>query len=195
MKQKQQILRVIFGCVAVGALVLAGGPAQAQTTANGPYYAEPAWDQTLACTATTNCPRFIVLSNMNSEAVLDRETGLVWERSPDTSPSIWNFVQSSCIKRRIGSTTGERRQGWRLPSLAELSSLVDFNNPGGNPDLPPGHPFIGVQSAGYWSATTDAAEPAFAWAVAFENGGVSSNGKASHLHVWCVRGGMNADAY
>ena len=81
MKMKQ-MLRVILGCVAVGTLVLASGPAQAQTTANGPYYATPSWDQKLQCDTLTTCPRFIVLSNWNSEAVLDRETGLVWERSP-----------------------------------------------------------------------------------------------------------------
>jgi PEP-CTERM motif len=64
------------------AFMLASPSARAQTTAVGPYYATPAWDQTLPCSAPNNCPRFIVLSNMNSEAVLDRESGLVWERSP-----------------------------------------------------------------------------------------------------------------
>ena len=74
MKQKQQILRIIFGCVAVGTLVLASGPAHAVTTSNGPYYATPSWDQQLQCDTTATCPRFIVLSNWSSEAVLDRET-------------------------------------------------------------------------------------------------------------------------
>src|SRR5689334_6098081 len=51
----------------------------AQTTAAGPYYATPSWDQTLPAST-----RFIILSNFTSEAVLDRDTGLVWERSPST---------------------------------------------------------------------------------------------------------------
>ena len=46
---------------AVGALVAAVGPAKAQTIAPGPYYPNPSWDQTLACTTLANCPRFIVL--------------------------------------------------------------------------------------------------------------------------------------
>ena len=46
MKQMQQILRVIFGCLAVGTFVLASGPAQAANS-NGPYYATPSWDQQL----------------------------------------------------------------------------------------------------------------------------------------------------
>src|SRR5713101_6294178 len=62
---------------AVGLVVLTVGlivnQAPAQTTANGPYYATPSWDQTLACTTLATCPRFIVLSNFNNQAVLDRE--------------------------------------------------------------------------------------------------------------------------
>jgi hypothetical protein len=49
------------------------------------YYANPSWDQQLACTSTSNCPRFVVLSNWidanfpsGGAAVVDRETGLVW---------------------------------------------------------------------------------------------------------------------
>ena len=72
---------------------------------------------------------------------------------------------------------------------------MDPNNPGGNPDLPAGHPFINVQSAGYWSASSYAVDPVFAWAVAFANGGVDTHGKDLPFFVWCVRGEMNADRY
>ena len=78
-----------LGLIVLVMVAFVTGPANAQTTANGPYYATPSWDQTLACTTTANCPRFIVLSNMSSAAVLDRETGLVWERSPSTSAFSW----------------------------------------------------------------------------------------------------------
>ena len=65
---------------AFGFAALAVSPAAAQTTANGPYYAVPSWDQTLPA-----AQRFIVLANMNQEAVLDRETGLVWQRTPGSA--------------------------------------------------------------------------------------------------------------
>jgi hypothetical protein len=39
---------------------------------NGPYYPTPSWDQKLPAAT-----RFVVLTNWNREAVLDRETGLV----------------------------------------------------------------------------------------------------------------------
>ena len=87
--------------------------------------------------------------------------------------------------------------GWRMPSLPELSSLIDPTQT--NPALPQGHPFIIPPRTGFWSATTYAGNPSFAWVVIFENtsGYVFSTQKDSTIgwHVWCVRGAMNADAY
>ena len=67
-----------------------------------------------------------------------------------------------------------------------------------NPALPTGHPFTNVQSANYWSATTLVADPTTSYNLNFGNGVVNNtNGTGNQLgfHLWCVRGGMNADAY
>ena len=109
-------------------LALGASSATAQTVGNGPYYATPSWDQTMAPNV-----RFIVLANMKQEAVLDRETGLVWERSPiSTTFKPWYSAVHHCIFATTGS-----RMGWRLPTIHELHSLVDLTT--GN--LPLGHPF------------------------------------------------------
>jgi hypothetical protein len=41
------------------------------------------------------CPplRFVILSNWNSEVILDPNTGLVWEKSPANDSSVWNVAQ------------------------------------------------------------------------------------------------------
>ncbi len=91
-----------------------------------------------------------------------------------------------CVRRVMGGQKGQR-----LPSIIELASLVDPNNTGGNPDLPPGHPFIGVHSSYYWSATTRADIPTVAWLVHFGDGDVFDTLKADNDFVWCVRGGHN----
>jgi hypothetical protein len=175
---------MVFGFV-VTTTVLAS-PVQAQTTSVGPYYATPSWDQTLPAST-----RFIILSNFNSQAVLDRNTGLVWERSPQTATDTWSGARFTCANKTVGN-----QKGWRLPSFSELSSLIDPSVAAPGPTLPPGHPFTNVQSAFYWSASTNPDDPTnAAWRVNFDVGLVNNGNKAFTLHVWCVRGGMNADAY
>jgi hypothetical protein len=175
--------------VLLGALVFTTTLVGAQTVSNGPYYATPSWDQKLQCDTQATCPRFIVLSNWNSDAVLDRETGLVWERSPGTGPQTWLFAQVHCTQNL---TLGNRR-GWRLPTIQELASLVDPSVGSPGPALPAGHPFTNVQSSTYWSATTYSNNADVAWFVDFSNGGVNTVDKPSAFFAWCVRGGQGVD--
>jgi hypothetical protein len=46
-----------------------------------------------------------------------------------------------------------------------------------------------VQSATYWSATTNASNATNAWDVNFNNGNVDTNDKSNTNLAWCVRGG------
>lgn len=138
----------------------------------------PTWSQILPA-----AQRFQLV--MGSAAVLDQETGLVWEQSPDTEPQGWLFAQLSCNVRTVGG-----RLGWRLPTLQELASLVDPTQ--SNPALPAGHPFSNVQSSGYWSASTEAGSLSLAWLVNLL-GFVGNDGKTNAYHVWCVRGGQGVD--
>jgi hypothetical protein len=182
MQQQRRGSGIILGLVALGLLALTAGPAPA-VESPGPYYAKPAWDQSLPVLT-----RFLVLTNWKSEAVLDKDTGLVWERSPAITLQPWGTARTVCTAR----TTGNRK-GWRLPSVHELQSLKAATT--FFPALPPGHPFLTVQSAGYWSSSTDAEIPISAWHVSFGNGFVFSVGKTVGHRAWCVRGGMNADTY
>jgi len=196
-------MRQIFSVCGLAAAVLMSSAtsAHAQTTAAGPYYATPSWDQTLPCTALNTCPRFIVLSNFNNEAVLDRDTGLVWERSP--SPNLTGTMEYVCTVKATGD-----RQGWRLPTNAELRSLIDLSQetssdplPGVFPPvprpataaaLPPGHPFIGVlfsNSDFYWTSTPLRVLVGFE-AVGFGRPRVPGGAPADDQFMkgWCVRG-------
>ena len=193
MQQYKRPNRIILGLLSLGLLAGAALTAnQAQAVeAPGPYYAKPSWDRKLACPTIANCPRFVVLTNWNSEAVLDTETGLVWERSPSvTMQQTWAAARLQCTARTTGT-----RKGWRLPSMPELASLFQPNNNGNaNEALPPGHPFLNI-APGYWSATTVAEAPTGAWVMNSNPGRVELLLKTLSIYVWCVRGGNNADQY
>jgi hypothetical protein len=140
---------------------------------------------------------------MNDEAVLDRETCLVWEQTPQTTDVyFWITARSNCIWRKVGG-----RGGWRLPTIEELHSLVDDTQRG--PALPSGHPFSNVLSTSYWSTTTVAkvaiglnanGEPTSVppvWLLDFDNGHPGTHNKITTtpdgFKVWCVRGGNGYD--
>lgn len=128
--------------------------------------------------------RFTALTELNNEAVRDNNTGLVWEVSPTRGSFDWGRAISHCTTRMVGG-----RKGWSLPMREQLASLVDTNSVlclGGGLCLPDGHPFQNVQSANYWSASTIAGSPTFAWVVNFFFGGALVMNLDDYGHAWCV---------
>ena len=186
--------------------------ALAQTESRGPNYHTRSWALTLTCTAD-DCPRFVQLSNFSGQvcdpviflcfpdpvAVLDRETGLVWERTPDATRRNRRQAESACHNKEIGG-----RKGWRLPTISELASLIDPSR--SNPALPEAHPFIDVRfgpgafQISYWSSSAFPEEtrlviPPFPVTVDTEVMNMAT-GSVAHAHStgstlmsWCVRGG------
>ena len=74
---------------------------------------------------------------------------------------------------------------WRLPSIEELISLVDYSKWGPASSIPVTEPSY------YWSATTYANNTGYAWHVFFDAGYVSNYyRKSSALYVRAVRGGQ-----
>ena len=142
----------------------------------------------------TNNPSATRFTTAFPGAVLDNNTGLVWEQAPATTggPNSngtypWAEATFYCANKTVGGTTG-----WRLPSVIELKSVQD---PSLAAPFVPATVFTGVQSANYWSATAIADDPPSAWSVHFSGGGVVGGSKAVSFYAWCVRGGMNADQY
>ena len=166
--------RVSASVVATVAAVLCALPVAAEVLTT--------WDSVI------NGPgRFRVLRDFGHAAVLDRETGLVWEQSPGTTTRTWLAAHMFCNDRAVGN---RNRKGWRLPTVQELASLVDATQ--AFPALPVGHPFGNVQSDFYWSATTLGADPAKAWGADFGGiveGGARYSDKIIPRLVWCVRTG------
>jgi hypothetical protein len=185
-------------CVVMGALLTSGcsqggdDAAIAAPAANNPGVpgefsgVTQNWDKNLPSGS-----RFTVLAAFNNQAVRDNNTGLVWEQSPDaTGTYVWGAATKYCANK---SSIGQTR-GWRLPSVAELASLID---PSLAPPFVPAGVFTGVLQAGYWSASVDADNPTRAWFVSFFQAQADTNVKTATgtFHAWCVRGPMQESAY
>ena len=146
--------------------------------------------------------RFKVLADFNSQAVLDSETGLLWERSPgDTNGDgfvdqadrlDWAPAHLHCNNKVIGN-----RKGWRLPTIQELASLIDpaaATPPNwANPAITMGHPFS-VQITSYWSATNSAFYAQSAWYMFLGDGNVNPAPYNQAALPWCVRFRQGVDA-
>jgi len=134
--------------------------------------------------------RFMILPAFNNDAVLDRETGLVWELSPQASTVTWNEARTTCVKKAIGN-----QKGWRLPAPSEMRSLVGPAVDAPGPNLPPGHPFLNIQPTAYWTVVPEANQPSYAKYVDAFLGNVISLIKIYTFPVWCVRGPLRAEEY
>ena len=138
------------------------------------------WDANMA-----SASRFTVLAEFNGAAVRDNNTGLVWEQMPTMTFS-WIDARSHCLNKPVGGT-----RGWRLPSVVELTSLID---PSLLPPYVPGV-FTGVTGI-YWAATSLAEGGSInKFSVSFTDGSVGITSKFSSNNVWCVRGSMGESTY
>lgn len=118
---------------------------------------------------------------LSSGIVQDRRTGLIWQRSPDTTRRSATAAADYCANLEVGVT-------WRVPSIRELMTLVDV----GATTAPviDASAFPGTGAQAYWTATTygDPNMQGAKWAVDFSTGipnGVA--GATTNLLVRCVR--------
>jgi hypothetical protein len=81
----------------------------------------------------------------------------VWERQPQNPDGPPDFVTSLqyCANLDLGG-----RKGWHLPTLQQLTSLVDTSVDSAV-KLPNGHPFFNVSADGFYFALP----PGFSWDV------------------------------
>lgn len=132
-------------------------------------------------------------------AVVDKETGLIWQRQPGTAKLMWPQASDICVKLGVPNTLTPHR-GWRLPTVQELTTLAPLTQQS---------PFIGVQGGAdswYWTSTVDSAtrpyhagdgeDYPFVYRGSVSlNGGSSAgatgtapgSGSGAGGSVWCVR--------
>ncbi len=116
---------------------------------------------------------------------MDNKTGLVWLKDANVFGVMnWN----DAVKKVNELNQNFEKSKWRLPALGELLNLC-YNDSGNF--IKPDAPFTKVQSAYYWSSSTDSGNPILAWNVNLVSGFVNYHYKTiSSYYVWPVRGGQ-----
>src|SRR5262249_25029699 len=119
----------------------------------------PVWSQILpANDGSDSCHSSRFSCVMGNVAVLDRETGLVWQRSPSLANEGWYGAVFGCVDSPLGG-----RYGWRLPEIEELRSLLDSTG-----TFQAGHPFTSASLTDfYWSSSTKLDDSTRVYAAAF----------------------------
>ena len=112
------------------------------------------------------------------DSVFDHDTGLEWEAKV-SGPMTWHKAMKYAEK--LGD-------GWRLPTIEELSGLVDYNR------ADPASSFPEMPTYFFWSSSSVAGSASDAWYVHFRHHGFVSNFvKTDANYVRCVRGGSKKE--
>jgi hypothetical protein len=114
--------------------------------------------------------------------VTDTDTGLMWDQDTPDNAMTWESALST-----FENSTWAGYTDWRLPTIQELRSLVDYSR--FNPVINITY-FPDTAASCYWSSTTYANGTDVAWGMYFDYGGDYLNFKDGLYYVRAVRGGQ-----
>lgn len=131
--------------------------------------------------------RFEQVSNY---LVRDMATGLIWSKNSCPSEYPLNWQEGLSFIEQVNKEELYGRNDWRMPNRRELRSLIDHSAK--NPALTAGHPFDNIFLGWYWTSTTAAIAPRYAWHVHLEGGRMFYGNKDGYYWVWPVCGPDNS---
>ncbi len=126
--------------------------------------------------------------------VTDNNTGLMWQQEDNSTEYNWYMASGTYDDEYNPDTTDvcgnlilSNYNDWRLPTLKELSYIIDYGNY--QPAVDTTY-FPTTKSAPYWTANTDAREiyVGNAWNILFSYGYGESKAASDNAYVRCVRG-------
>ncbi len=114
----------------------------------------------------------------------DSKTGLEWQYE---SPGKMTWYEA---QKYAKSLSLDGKKDWRIPTLAELESLIDRTKTRSDGRAPMREEVPFRDELSYWSSTTFERNTKSAWIVMFDGAYVLSYYKTNLYHVRCVRGRM-----
>jgi hypothetical protein len=145
--------------------------------------ADPNWDEwpvpNSQVDVTAGAPNLESYTDNGDGTVTDNVTGLTWQQAVPVTRYIWADAVAYCPTLALAG-----HSDWRLPSIIELSSIVDLGQSG--PIINPTY-FPSIPSDFFWSASPLAGSSSSAWAVLFGDGFTDYGDVSGTLYVRCVR--------
>ncbi len=130
-------------------------------------------------TASADCAGHATPIEEPRGTVIDRSTGLMWSKATTAKGKTLAEAKEAAAAVRLGGYTD-----WRLPTRAELLTLVDDTR--SNPAIDTTK--FDCESDWYWTSTPLASSPSgYAWGVLFSDGGAYYSHQVSGGRVRAVR--------
>ena len=123
----------------------------------------------------------LLAQTLMADIIKDPKKGLMWEDTIHAEEIKVNFKEAIqyCKDLRLG-----KFDDWRVPTLFELLSIVDFKHY--KPAIK--KPFKYVEDAGsYWTGTLYVGDKNERWVVSFKDGSTSDADESYERYVRCVR--------
>ena len=148
-----------------------------------PNWAEWPMPNNLADAATgAPNPQGYTYGDGAEQTLIDDVTQLMWQKDMNGQTYTWADAISYCQTLTLGGFAG-----WRLPSLIELISLVDYSVTAANGAALISGGFTGP-AEGVWSSTTVAGTTTQAWMISLAAGTtITTDESATLAGVRCVR--------
>lgn len=131
-------------------------------------------------------PRFTDNGNQTRTDLL---TGLAWTRDADPAGEYTTWEQALALIRSLNRRNHLGHSDWRLPNLSELESLANAQFDPGGWLFAQG--FVKIRGDYYWTSTTYASYPRYAWSLSLYGGMVAGRNKLDVAYVWPVRTGTS----
>ena len=119
-----------------------------------------------------------------ADAEYDKLTGLMWAKDGNAAgPKIWTDAKTYANTLNLCGYND-----WRLPTINELASLVNYSDTASPLHWLNSNGFNNIQPGYYWSSNVYSLSGGIAWFVNMGSGSVLNGSQASNNYVLPVRG-------
>lgn len=117
----------------------------------------------------------------SNHVIKDSNLGLMWQdtRTVRLQTKTWHEAKNYCADLKLA-----QKYNWRLPTLDELLSIVDYEEY--SPAIVDTFNFTDKKGY-YWTSSNVSTDKRYAWYISFDKGNTYAYSKEEAVYVRCVR--------